>query len=281
MTLPNQVLISQDLSCVGQVSLGVALPIVATLGLQPAILPTALLSTHTGGFGANTYLDLSQEMQRIIAHWQTLELNFSAVYLGYLGTAALPVMRQHLPTLATPAARILLDPVMGDHGHLYKGFGRSYVAGMRQLAHRATVITPNVTEARLLLELPQDEQPLTLAAAEKLVQQLSAQLSIANVILTGVPLNDGQIGVVGYTERTIWHWSTPQLAGHYFGTGDIFASVCFGLWLHGSTLQSASQQAMEFVQQAIKRTATAATDVRFGVDYAAGFQQLLEQVLPV
>lgn len=76
MTLPNQVLISQDLSCVGQVSLGVALPIVATLGLQPAILPTALLSTHTGGFGANTYLDLSQEMQRIIAHWQMLELNF-------------------------------------------------------------------------------------------------------------------------------------------------------------------------------------------------------------
>ncbi|MFD0896978.1 pyridoxamine kinase [Loigolactobacillus binensis] len=275
MTLPNQVLISQDLSCVGQVSLGVALPIVAALGLQPAILPTALLSTHTGGFGANTYLDLSQEMQAIIAHWRTLKLKFTALYFGYLGTAALPVVTQNLAHLATKDAKILIDPVMGDNGQLYHGFDHTYVEAMRQLVPHATVITPNVTEARLLLAQPQDSRPLTLATALELATAVSVKFGVANVILTGIPLVDGQNGVVGVTVGQTWNWQTPQLPGHYFGTGDIFASVCFGLWLRGLSLATASQQAIRFVQQAIKRTATAATDIRFGVDYAAGFNQLL------
>ncbi|MFC6170536.1 pyridoxamine kinase [Loigolactobacillus jiayinensis] len=278
MTLPNQVLISQDLSCVGQVSLGVALPIVAALDLQPAVLPTALLSTHTGGFGANTYLDLSQQMQQIIAHWQTLELKFNAIYLGYLGKAALPVLAEHLSNLATANAQILLDPVMGDHGRLYSGFDQAYVAAMRQLARQADVLTPNVTEARFLLEQPQSQQGLTIAAATDLASQLSQQLAVPNVILTGVPLINGQIAVVGCSQQKTWSWQTTRLPGHYFGTGDIFASVCFGLWLHGLSLEDASQQAMLFVQQAIERTAAAATDIRLGVDYAAGFQQLLAKL---
>ncbi|MFD1319114.1 pyridoxamine kinase [Loigolactobacillus zhaoyuanensis] len=275
MTLPQQVLISQDLSCVGQVSLGVALPIVAALGLQPAVLPTALLSTHTGGFGDNTYLDLSQEMERIIGHWQTLDLRFAGLYFGYLGQAALPVIEHHLQQLAAPAAKIMLDPVMGDHGQLYRGFDQAYVGKMRHLVRRATVVTPNVTEARLLLDQAQDQQPLTAVAAAELAQAVSEQLAVPNVILTGVPLVDGQLGVFGFTQQKAWRWQTVQLPGHYFGTGDIFASVCFGLWLQGQTLQTASQHAMIFVQQAIQRTTAAATDIRFGVDYAAGLHELL------
>ena len=114
---PN-VLISQDLSCMGQVSLSVALPLLGACGLSPSVLPTALLSTHTGGFEANTYLDLADEMTAILQHWQTLDTKFDAVYLGYLGKKPLEVLLQQLACVCTPDCLYLIDPAMADHGKL-------------------------------------------------------------------------------------------------------------------------------------------------------------------
>lgn len=133
--MKKSILISQDLSCVGQVSMGVALPILGALGFNPSVLPTALLSTHTGGFGKNTYLDLSAEIGKIISHWQTLPITFSAIYLGYLGVKPLSTIITEIDKIATNSF-LLLDPVMGDHGKLYSGFDSTYVDNMKILAKK-------------------------------------------------------------------------------------------------------------------------------------------------
>lgn len=135
----KNILISQDLSCVGQVSSEVALPILAACGYQTNLLPTALLSTHTGGFGNNTYLDLSEEMKKITHHWHEAGINFSAVYLGYLGGQAIDFWLNELEIMDPKL--VLIDPVMGDHGKLYKGMNENYVRKMRQLVTKATILT--------------------------------------------------------------------------------------------------------------------------------------------
>ena len=143
------VLISQDLSCMGQVSLSVALPILGACGLKPTVLPTTILSTHTGGFGNNTYLDLSHEMTQITKHWQELDISFKAAYLGYLGENALDFWLQNKELLSQKI--ILIDPAMADHGKMYRGLSQQYIEKMRQLVTKATILTPNMTEAAFLL----------------------------------------------------------------------------------------------------------------------------------
>lgn len=274
---PN-VLISQDLSCMGQVSLSVALPLLGACGLAPNVLPTALLSTHTGGFGANTYLDLSAEMINILQHWQELDTKFDAVYLGYLGAKPLEVLLEKLPTVCHADCLFLVDPVMGDHGKLYRGFDQDYVALMRKLLKHATIATPNLTEAQLLLgqSLVDATSPVTLAAATSIAQQLAKKLHLPNVILTGLELVDGQIGVVGFesSSATSWQLTAPKLPGNFFGTGDVFASVLLTGILKGQSIRTAAANAMTFICQAIAQT-PANHDSRFGVNYAAAMAQLL------
>ena len=223
----DKVLISQDLSCYGQVSLGVALPLLGASGFAPTILPTAVLSTHTGGFGANSYLDLADEMLNIIHHWQQLDLKFTAIYLGYLGKRALSVWLNHYQTLAIPSTITLIDPVMGDNGRLYRGFDDDYVKEMQTLIKTATIVTPNFTEAAFLLNQPQlATSPPTIELAEKLARTLAEKYSIPTVVITGIDLAADQIGLVCYEQKPDRSQSfvQPKLAGNFFGTGDLFAS---------------------------------------------------------
>lgn len=148
--MKEKLLISQDLSCLGQVSLSVALPILGACGYQPDVLPTAILSTHTGGFGDNTFLNLSSEMSKIIAHWQDQKIDFENLYLGYLGKEAIDFWIDHISNFKV--SKVLLDPAMADSGKLYRGLNLDYVAKMRVLANFATILTPNLTEACLLLD---------------------------------------------------------------------------------------------------------------------------------
>lgn len=195
------ILISQDLSCAGQVSMTVALPLLGALGgFRPTILPTALLSTHTGGLGANTYLDLSSEMTKIIAHWETLPpLSFSAIYLGYLGNKAVDVLLKERLRIGTAKSLWLIDPVMGDHGRLYRGFTAAYVTKMRKLAAHASLLTPNVTEAQLLLGQTCTSGTISNAQAHSIVGALKQKFTASAILLTGVQLNNGQIGVLALT----------------------------------------------------------------------------------
>ena len=270
------VLIIQDLSCVGQVSMSVALPLLAAANLRPDVLPTALLSTHTGGFGENTYLDLSSEMSHILQHWQKLQLSFSAVYLGYLGARPLDVILSSLSVLKTPETLFLVVSVMADHGKLYRGFDMDYVAEMRKLVHHATIATPNLTEAQLLLDEALTTSPLAIAEATQLLVRFATKFKLETAILTGIDCGD-KIAVIGYEMGKTWILTRPKLAGNYFGTGDLFASAFLAGIMKGEAVKAAADLAMEFIFQAIKLTPTP-RDQRFGVDYARALPYLLEKL---
>ena len=273
----DKVLISQDLSCYGQVSLGVALPLLGASGFAPTVLPTAVLSTHTGGFGANSYLDLADEMLNIIHHWQQLDLKFTAIYLGYLGKRALSVWLNHYQTLAIPSTITLIDPVMGDNGRLYRGFDDDYVKEMQTLIKTATIVTPNFTEAAFLLNQPQlATSPPTIELAEKLARTLAEKYSIPTVVITGIDLAAEQIGLVCYEQEPDRSQSfvQPKLAGNFFGTGDLFASSLLAGVLAGLATPVACKLAMDFISQAIANTPEN-HDRRLGINYASSLDFLL------
>ena len=266
------VLISQDLSCMGQVSLSVALPILGACGLKPTVLPTAILSTHTGGFGNNTYLDLSHEMTQITKHWQELDISFKAAYLGYLGENALDFCLLYKELLSQKI--ILIDPAMADHGKMYRGLSQQYIEKMRQLVTKATILTPNMTEAAFLLGKKAEEN--SIQTATSLAQELSTKFDIPNVIITGIDLSDEKIGEVGITEGKEWSLTQRRLLGSFFGTGDIFASVFLAAFIHQYSLKESCSIAADFVERAILNTPK--QDPRLGPNYAAGLSWLLEKV---
>lgn len=266
------VLISQDLSCAGQVSLSVALPILGACGLKPTVLPTAILSTHTGGFGQNTYLDLSNNMSQIVQHWQTVGLNFTALFLGYLGQNAIDFWLDNIEQFKFKT--ILIDPVMADHGKMYRGLDQSYVAKMRKLSAKATILTPNMTEAGLLLGKNIQEE--SLQEATQIAKELQDKLSVPNIVITGITLADNKIGEVGITEHKTWTLKQEKASGNYFGTGDMFASALLAANLHNFNLKSSCEIAGKFVKQAIINTPE--QDVRFGPNYAAALPWLMKKL---
>ncbi|MGQ5708764.1 pyridoxamine kinase [Lactobacillus sp. PSON] len=269
----KSVLISQDLSCVGQVSSEVALPILAACGYQVGLLPTAILSTHTGGFGNNTYLDLSEEMKKITNHWHDAGIDFSAIYLGYLGGGAIDFWLNELEVVDNQF--ILIDPVMGDHGKLYSGMNNEYVEKMRQLVKQATILTPNLTEAMYLLNKKISLDNVDLAQARELAEELIEKFALSKVIITGIPLNN-KIGIVGVEDKRAWSILEDKLSGSFFGTGDMFASSFLAGVLAKKGLKESAQIAGEFVKIAIKNTPND-QDRRFGPNYAAGLSYLMEE----
>lgn len=172
----------------------------------------------------------------------------------------------------------LIDPAMGDHGRLYAVMDENYVAKMRQLIKEATVITPNLTEARFLLNL-KPVKAETISNAKNILQQLMTKFNLKNALITGINLSDGQIGIVGKGKEDdqIWTILQKRLPGSYFGTGDLFASALLVALLHDKSLQDASQIAGEFVAHAIKAT-DPNQDRRFGPDYAVALPFLLSQI---
>lgn len=266
------VLVSQDLSCLGQVSLSVALPILGACGLKPTVLPTAILSTHTGGFGQNTYLDLSNNLAEVLHHWQTLDLSFKATYLGYLGKNALDFWLQNIDQVKSNL--FLLDPAMADHGRMYRGLDQDYVIKMRKLITKAQILTPNMTEAALLLGKKTEAE--SISAAQKLAQELKEKFVIPNVIITGINAAPDQVAEVGATEAGNWNLDHNKLPGSYFGTGDIFASVFLASLLHKYSLKESCQLAADFISRAIEQTPD--QDPRMGPNYAVALPWLLEKM---
>jgi pyridoxine kinase len=275
-------LIIQDLSCAGQVSLTAALPILGATGCHPAVLPTALLSTHTGGFGNNTYLDLSNEISKIIKHWEAVPLTFSYILLGYLGKKVPPIITKHLPEITSDKAIILLDPVMADNGRLYQGFDLNYVAQIKKLAEQAKILTPNLTEAELLLGLPLTTTSFVKSSyAQKVLTNLSQLYPQTAILLTGVPLSHDQIAVFGQENfsREIWKISLPQEPANYFGTGDLFASTLLACLIKHKSLQNAVKITMNFIAANIAASfKKSPLDPRIGLDYSPYLPVLLKQL---
>ena len=272
----KRVLAVHDLSCVGRCSLTVALPILSAAGLEASALPTAVLSTHTGGFTGMTFRDLTQDLPAIFQHWKTLDLAFDAIYTGYLGSAEqVALVEQLFDAFAGQDTKIIVDPVMGDHGKLYPGMSEKMPQLMKRLCQRADVIVPNQTEAALMLGRPYLETP-NQAELEELMQALR-EMTQASVVLTGVSPGEGKLGAAVYDRETGQSAcpAAPHMPGSYHGTGDVYASALTGAYLAGKTLVQAAQIAADFTQQSIVETLPLGLETRYGVCFERALPQLL------
>lgn len=258
-----------DLSGFGRCSLTVAIPILSAMGLQCCPLPTAFLSTHTGGFEGFTFLDMTDELPKVAAHWKSLELDFQAVYSGFLGSGRqLQIVADFIRAFRKDGTIVVVDPVMGDHGAVYQTYTPAMCAGMAHLAELADVITPNLTEAALLLNVPYDSLPTGEAGCREIVERLSLK-GRRSVVLTGASTAPELTGAMCYDAKT---GSTQVIQTHrvprtFLGTGDVFASVLTGALVKGRPLPEAAGAAVEFVRACAQRTAEEHLAIREGVDF--------------
>ena len=237
-----------DISCFGRCSLTVALPIISAAGIEVSVIPTALLSTHTGGIAGYTYRDLSDDMLAIMNHWQSLHLKFDAVYTGFLGsTKQLDIVSKIFDLFATQGQLIIVDPVMADNGMLYKSFPNTFPQGMRKLCQKADIIIPNITEAMFLLGEPYQKGPYTQLYIEQVLKRL-ATLGPKQIVITGVHFNDKTIGAASYdaASKKVEYAFSELVEGYYPGTGDVFGSVLVGSLINGCELSKAVRNAVDF-----------------------------------
>ncbi|KAF5061332.1 Pyridoxine/pyridoxal/pyridoxamine kinase [anaerobic digester metagenome] len=264
-----------DLSGFGGGSLSAVIPILSAMGIQVCSLPTAILSTHTGGFTDFHFRDLTDDMRLIITHWRRLSLSFAAIYSGFLGSVEqIGIVRDFIRDFRNPDTLVVVDPVLGDDGKLYDTMGEGMVAGMRSLVASADVITPNITEAGLLLGEPSLPAPSDTDAIKAWTRALS-DLGPRCVIITSVPEDSVRgTSVVAYDREAGRYWKVacPYIPACYPGTGDIFASVISGSLLQGDSLPLSLDRAVQFVSMAIRTT--------FGHNFPEREGVFLERVLP-
>lgn len=258
-----------DMSGFGRCSLTIALPVLSAMGVQCCPLPTAFLSTHTGGFEGFTFLDMTDEMPKVSAHWKALGLEFQAIYSGFLGSERqIGIVADFIRDFRRADTMVVIDPVMGDHGRVYQTYTPAMCAGMARLAEQADVITPNLTEAALLLGLSFGALPTGEKGLREIVKRLSLD-GRRSVVLTGASAAPELTGAMCFdagTGRT--HLiQTQRVPREFLGTGDVFASVLIGALVRGADLADAARQAAEFVRACGERTAEEDLPLREGVDF--------------
>ncbi len=268
-----RVLAINDISCVGRCSLTVTLPVVSACGVECNVLPTAILSTHTGGFSNYVFEDLTSQIPDILRHWESLGLKFDIICSGYLGN------EQQLQTVLQIKKRFLadkgifvVDPVMGDGGKLYTGFSESFVDGMSELCKNADFVLPNVTEACLLAKLP---YPLTTDTAPLALERLKTLCK--NPIITGVTDRDS-ISVFYTDEEKVQRYTHENVEGFFCGAGDVFTSAFVGCIARGKTKDRAIRLASDFTAAAIRRSAKEVTEKRYGLNFEAEIFSFLKNL---
>ena len=266
-----------DLSGLGRCSLTVALPVLSVMGCQCAPMPTAVLSSQTGGVSGYTFCDMTDQMAPIAAHWKAVDARFDAIYTGFLGSEAqLSVVERFFDDFAQTDTLLLVDPVMGDDGEAYDTYGPALIQGMRHLARRADIITPNFTEAAFLLGLPGDALKTGAISPEDAVKKLSME-GRRSVVLTGYRRGgntgslclDAATGEVTVTENPCVEVSFP-------GTGDLFASVLCGGMLQGRSFRESAALAENFVHDCIVRTVERGLPRFHGVDFEPLLKKLIK-----
>ncbi len=262
-----------DLSGMGRVSLTVVIPILSSMGFQVCPLPTAVLSNHTQ-YPNFSFLDLTDEMPKIIAEWKKLQVSFDAIYTGYLGSSLqMRIVSDFINEFRRPDSLVVADPVLGDNGRLYANFNQNMVKEMRKLITQADVITPNLTELFYLLNKPYKENNTDEELKEYL--RLLSDRGPQIVIITSVPVfgDSHKTSVYAYNRQGNRYWKVtcPYLPAHYPGTGDTFTSVITGALMQGDSLPIALDRAVQFILQGIRAT--------FGYEYDNREGILLEKVL--
>lgn len=263
----KHVICVQDLSCFGKCSLTIALPVLSSAGIQTSVLPTALLSTHTGGLGTPHIHDLKKDMTQIIKHWSTLSIPVDSIYSGYVSNCE---QLQEIESLFAlyPDALKVIDPVMGDHGKLYASLPKELHNAMRDMIKSADLITPNMTEAYALIEEPYQSGPYTEEEIASIIQKLST-CTKGDIVLTGVYLNEAELGCALYTrkDKQLSYCMADKIPQEFHGTGDLFTSSLLGAYLQKHSLLEAVNIAITYTTLCMKQSILAQSDERYGVHF--------------
>lgn len=264
----KRVLAVHDISCVGRCSLTVALPMLSAMGFETSILPTSILSTHTGGFEGYTYRDLSMDMNPVADHWRALGLQFDAIFTGWLGTHRHVENLDHLLSAVGAGARLIVDPVMGDNGRLYATLDDDYVDAMRRYCARAELLLPNITEAAILTGTEFPYPGYSLSWVRDMLVRLT-DMGPRLAVLTGVTLSPERIGAAAMDrdDGRVLFFDDEFIPGMWHGAGDVFASAFIGFYLKDATPERALSRAVGFTTRCIRRTRDAGTDERLGLQF--------------
>lgn len=261
-----------DLSGYGRSSLTVVMPVLSSMGIYVCPMPTAILSTNSS-FPGFHFADMTEHMTPIMKHWKELDLSFDGIYSGFLGSPEqTDIVKKMISDFTTPDTVIMVDPVLGDNGKLYGPFDETMTESMKSLIKHAKIITPNMTEACLLLNEPYNREP-DLETVKKYAIRLAEQ-GPETVIITSVPDAGSDSAVVAYdaNDKRFWKVGCHYLPAEYPGTGDTFSSVICGALLQGDSLPIALDRAVHFVSYGVRST--------FGYDHDAREGILQEKILP-
>jgi len=256
-----------DMSCFGRCSLSVIMPVLSCMGLQVCPLPTAIFSTHLGGFTDIAYCDLTQRLEDFFNHWHQEKITFDCLYSGFLASEQqIEIVSHFIDKFSGNLPLVLVDPVMGDEGKLYSVYTATMQVQMKKLICKADIITPNFTEAGFLL----GEQYQAAVEHKDFLKEWLIRLAgfgPSMVVITGIPVAENTLLNMGYEKSSgcFFEVASDYVPANYPGTGDIFASVLIGALLQGKRLPAAMQQAAEFVALCVQTTFAARTPPREGV----------------
>lgn len=279
MTRMKRIVTVQDISCFGKCSLTVALPIISAMGIETAVIPTAVLSTHTGGFKGYTFRDLTGDISGIADHWKSIGLKFNAIYTGYLGSKEqAEIVSKLFDDFSTDDTFIIVDPAMGDSGRLYAGFTDEIVTEMKKLCSKADFIIPNMTEAAFMLGIPYTES-YDEEYVKDLLKRLT-ELGCSKPVLTGVRFDDKKQGAAAYDSQSgqFYFSFRNNINRIMHGTGDIFASVFTGAVTLGKSLEQALEMAVGFTFDCIEETLPVADEVWYGSCFEPCLGKLISYV---
>ncbi len=274
----KRIITIQDISCVGRCSLTVALPILSAAGLETAVLPTAVLSTHTA-FPKYTFLDLTSELNPISDTFDELDLDFDAVYTGYLGSFdQLKFVESFIQRKQKNKPAVIIDPVMADNGALYAGFTQEFADSMASLCGKADLILPNMTEACFMLHLPYPETYDEAYVRDMLVRL--TDLGAKCAALTGIRLEEGKIGYYLYdsTTKKFASYFNEYLPVAYHGTGDVFASAATGAYMRGKSMEDALTVAVDYTLECIRCTMDDPDRRFYGVNFEQALPLLIDRL---
>lgn len=280
MNKQKRVAAIHDISCVGRCSLTVALPIISAAGFDTSVLPTAILSTHTGGFEGFTYRDLTKDIEPISKHWQSLDLKFDAMYSGFLGSfEQIDLVADLFNTFRTRDTLVMVDPVMADNGVLYSVYSPEMAKGMAKLCSKADIIVPNLTEAAFMLEEDYIGDAYSPEYIEATLRKLSA-LGAKKVVLTGISFEKDKLGAASYDHESdqVSYAFNDRIEGYFHGTGDIFGSTLLSALLNDFSLEESIQIAVDYTHKCISLTVEAVQERRYGVCFERALPYLIKRL---
>jgi pyridoxine kinase len=273
----KRIITIQDVSCVGKCSLTVALPIISAAGVEAGVIPTAVLSTHTA-FPKFTFCDLTDEIQKISDTFVELDIDFDAIYTGYLGSFEQLSLVEGFIDRFGDKAKVIIDPVMADNGCLYKGFTPEFAAAMAKLCAKADLIIPNLTEAAFMLGIPYNPD-YDEAYIRDVLKKLT-DLGAKSAALTGISFEEGKIGMYYYDGATkeYFYYCNDYLPAAFHGTGDVYASATVGAMMRGFTVPEALSIAVDFTLLSMRKTLEDPNHRFYGVNFEEALPYYIDRI---